>query len=284
MNKIIEEIDKRIAFLEKLQTKIAKHNLKDPGMRIKVVQSKNHYYFCTYPTSKSTSQENTRHKTNATSPESTQSSQPKPTYIRRKDEHKIRNIAQHEYEEKLQKNINAELPYLKQVKANLYTLEQKERNLHPAKSKLIKPLVLSDEEYVKRWESVDYQPGFFGENTPQKYFTDRGERVRSKSELIIANLLNSRGIPYRYEYPITIEERIFRPDFTVLNKRTRQEYIWEHLGMADNAEYIARNIEKYDILTEHGYMLGKNLLISIETSNITLSMSAINSLIDCYLL
>ncbi|MFQ6929598.1 MAG: hypothetical protein ACLRR3_00115 [Eubacterium sp.] len=29
-----------------------------------------------------------------------------------------------------------------------------------------------------------------------------------------------------------------KPDFTVLNKRTRHEYVWEHFGMMDDSIYV----------------------------------------------
>ena len=40
-------------------------------------------------------------------------------------------------------------------------------------------------------------------NAPQGNLeTIKGEKVRSKSEVIIANLLTSHNIPYHYEYPV----------------------------------------------------------------------------------
>ena len=46
--------------------------------------------------------------------------------------------------------------------------------------------------------------------------TERGELVRSKSELLIANKLHSMGIEYGYEQPLNIGEGRFRyPDFTI---------------------------------------------------------------------
>ena len=47
------------------------------------------------------------------------------------------------------------------------------------------------------------------------YITDAGERVRSKSELVIANLLYKNNIPYMYECPLKINNNTVYPDFTV---------------------------------------------------------------------
>ncbi|MEE3440399.1 MAG: hypothetical protein VZR07_10670, partial [Ruminococcus sp.] len=50
--------------------------------------------------------------------------------------------------------------------------------------------------------------------------TQRGEIVRSKSEVIIADALYYANIPYHYEKPIKVGDRVIYPDFTVLNVKT----------------------------------------------------------------
>ena len=64
-----------------------------------------------------------------------------------------------------------------------------------------------------------------------------GDMVRSKSEVIIANLLHERGIEFRYEKPLyaTAEGTMYLPDFTLLWRG--EEYYWEHLGRLDLPEY-----------------------------------------------
>ena len=47
-------------------------------------------------------------------------------------------------------------------------------------------LSILSEEFVKQWEAVSYVPKGFEPNYPE-YYTDKGERVRSKSEILIAN-------------------------------------------------------------------------------------------------
>ena len=68
--------------------------------------------------------------------------------------------------------------------------------------------------------------------------TLRGERVRSKSEAMIADTLYRLKIPYKYECPLTIRRKTgtsrntktIYPDFTCLNVRLRQEFVWEHFN------------------------------------------------------
>lgn len=63
-----------------------------------------------------------------------------------------------------------------------------------------------------------------------------GDMLRSKSEVIIANLLHERQIPFRYEEPLIAEDGTLRlPDFTVT--WGGQTFYWEHIGLLDLAEY-----------------------------------------------
>ena len=116
-------------------------------------------------------------------------------------------------------------------------------NLHPSRRKLIDPLVLSDEEYVNRWIGMPYEKKPFEEGLAMIY-TNRGERVRSKSEKIIADQLLKEGIPYRYECPIQLGQTIIYPDFTVLNKKTHKEFYLEHFGMMDDQNYCNKLKQK----------------------------------------
>ena len=63
-----------------------------------------------------------------------------------------------------------------------------------------------------------------------------GDMVRSKSEVIIANILADRDITFWYEKPLFADNgTMYLPDFT-LNYRGKTWY-WEHLGMMDKPTY-----------------------------------------------
>ncbi|MDD3653113.1 MAG: ATP-binding domain-containing protein [Desulfotomaculaceae bacterium] len=60
--------------------------------------------------------------------------------------------------------------------------------------------------------------------------------VRSKSEVIIANMLFERGIPFKYEIPLFAPDGTFYlPDFTVTWHG--EDWYWEHLGLMEQDEY-----------------------------------------------
>ena len=63
-----------------------------------------------------------------------------------------------------------------------------------------------------------------------------GDMLRSKSEVIIANMLHERGVPFRYEQPLFAGDGTLRlPDFTVT--LAGKTYYWEHLGRLDLTDY-----------------------------------------------
>lgn len=89
--------------------------------------------------------------------------------------------------------------------------------------------------------------------------TSHGERMRSKSEVLIAEKLYVYGIPFRYEQVLDIEGVEFAPDFT-FEGNDGQEFYLEFCGMMDDAEYVAAHQRKRAIyeqagLTEWGRMM-----------------------------
>ena len=71
--------------------------------------------------------------------------------------------------------------------------------------------------------------------------TERGDLVRSKSELVIADKLYARDIEYAYEQPLVLPNgRTRYPDFTIADHARGVTFYWEHLGMLDDPAYSAR--------------------------------------------
>lgn len=71
--------------------------------------------------------------------------------------------------------------------------------------------------------------------------TERGDLVRSKSELVIGDKLHSRRIDYAYEQPLVLGNgRIRYPDFTIADHARGVTFYWEHLGMLDDPGYRSR--------------------------------------------
>lgn len=134
----------------------------------------------------------------------------------------------------------------------------------PGRCPLIAPIYLPNDIYADRWQKEEFQGKPFYEDEVL-LTTAKGERVRSKSEVIIANTLNQLSIPYRYEYPLKLSSgRVVYPDFTCLNIRTRDEFIWEHFGRMNDADYQAKTFRKLDSFAVEGYIHGINLIYTME--------------------
>lgn len=70
--------------------------------------------------------------------------------------------------------------------------------------------------------------------------TERGDLVRSKSELVIADKLYGAGVDYVYEKPLVTSGGTRYPDFTIEDDASGITYYWEHLGLLDDPAYRAR--------------------------------------------
>lgn len=200
------------------------------------------------------------------------------TYLNAKKHFKtIQKLAQKSYDGKVLRAAEQELKAWEML-ASFFpdmTMEEVFYALSPARQALVTPIYATDEEYRKQWESVEYEPGYFKAGQPE-YYTDRGERVRSKSEQLIANLLYRLGIPYRYEYPVTVMKNgsptTWRPDFLILDVAHRKEFILEHLGMLADPEYAHQAFEKMRIYEENGLFEGRGMYFSFEADSAPIDM------------
>ena len=83
--------------------------------------------------------------------------------------------------------------------------------------------------------------------------TTRGEFVRSKSEVIIANLLHKLEISYAYEQPFIGKDGSVRyPDFTIEDARGGRRIFLEHLGISAEPAYQRRWQAKLDWYRSQG--------------------------------
>lgn len=85
--------------------------------------------------------------------------------------------------------------------------------------------------------------------------TTRGELVRSKSEVIIANLLHALGITYAYEQPFKGQDGSVRyPDFTIEDAEAGRRVFLEHLGLLSEPAYRRRWLAKLDWYRSQGVL------------------------------
>lgn len=210
----------------------------------------------------------------------------KDSYLSRYDMDLARALAQKGYRYSilsfLQTSVTQMKKFLKETRD--YDIEDRYIALSDYRKELVTPYVEPINTFIEKWENVPYSKKGF-ENFPTEIYTERGERVRSKSEKILADKFLLMGIPYRYEYPLELQGYgLIHPDFMLLNKRTREEFFWEHLGMMDNAEYSEKNMTRLDAYERNGFLLGKNLIISTESQQRILSSKLVEKKINTFLL
>lgn len=196
-----------------------------------------------------------------------------------------RELDQKDYNQKVINAAEKELQAIAKYESKCPKIKVEEiySNLHQERQKLVNPYKENDDEYAKWWQSVRYKGKTIHDDVPLNY-TARGERVRSKSEVIIADLLLREGIPYRYEFPLYIEGvGYIYPDFLTLNKRTRKEYFIEHFGMMDDPNYLENALYRIQQLADNNIYPGENLILSFETKKTPLNQQELLKTIRHYL-
>ena len=157
--------------------------------------------------------------------------------------------------------------------------------LAEAVKKRVEPLNITSDDYVRRW--LEYYRSVRNQSVAMDSpnTTMNGEKVKSKSEVIIADRLRAAGVPYVYETAVSFDggNTLHYPDFTILNQRTLQVFYWEHCGKMEDPKYVYDFNLKLSKYTRNNIFPGKSLLLSFEGKNSSLQMSYVDSLIKEYL-
>ena len=214
------------------------------------------------------------------------SSDPTGRYLKKDELDLARRLAQKEYSERVFKAAETEKVLIESfLKKHDDLILKAYTGMTAGKRILVEPYVLTDEEFARRWQEKKYTGGKFEEDDPA-YYTKRGDRVRSKSEQIIADRLFDAGVPYRYEYPFVYEsfegkKQVFT-DFTALNKRTRTVYRWEHFGRMDDPKYRKTFFWKQFIYSQNNCIPGVGIIFTFEDNENPLDTRYVDRIIETY--
>ena len=207
-------------------------------------------------------------------------------YISKKDSVFAIQLAQKDYDKKL---LDALIHQKKAIDGflkdfNPEAAAQVYAKLSDQRKALVTPEFLSDEEYIAHWLNEPYKKLGFKPDDPE-FYTAKGERVRSKSEILIADALLRNNIPYRYEYPVFSNGVIIgAPDFNCLNVKLRKDYYWEHLGKLGDHDYSNRNVKKLEQYSLADDFDETRLILTFETDQHPLNTKVIEEKIRKYLL
>ncbi len=179
-------------------------------------------------------------------------------YLKKEELVLAAKIAQRDYDRKIvrlaEERSKAIMSFLEKYEDT--SLKKLYENTKIGRKNLIAADIISDEAYASQWRAVKYKGKKFEEGVAE-IMTEQGERVRSKSEKIIADKLFRLGIVYRYECPLMLKEKItVYPDFTILKLPERKEVYLEHFGMMDDPKYVEQAVRKLALYERNGIYLG----------------------------
>jgi hypothetical protein len=206
-------------------------------------------------------------------------------YIPKEKIYLARGLAQKSYDEKVLQLAEKRYAQIRKLIKD-YTDDELEMiylKEHVERRKLMQPVEPTWEQQVEMWESEKYKGKDFQEGMPV-IMTEKGERVRSKSEKIIADYFNRYGIPYKYECPLYLKGiGIVYPDFTLLSSKTGKEMYWEHNGRVDDPAYAKSMVRKINAYENNGIFPGERLILTYETEQTMLNTGKIKQLVERYL-
>ena len=208
-------------------------------------------------------------------------------YIKKSDISVARDLAQKHYYSMIKPLLEENLQVL-----NCFAEQYKPKEIGPIYDKLssvrktlVIPLLDEKTEIIKKWQEESYEKNnAYSENL--RYETEQGELVRSKSEVIMSNLLyRYRGdILYKYEQPLSVVvagvSKTIYPDFTILNLHTGKITYWEHAGLMDDADYANDFVRKVNTYTSNNLLPGRDVVFSYETQEMPLEISVIRKMVE----
>lgn len=206
-------------------------------------------------------------------------------YIPKSDKYLPQKLAQKTYNLSVIKKAEARLKQIKRITKDYSDDEIEElfTSLHPDRQILVTPVEPTWEQLIHLWSAEEYKGKAFQEGTAV-ILTEKGERVRSKSEKIIADFFNRRNIPYKYEKTLYLKGYgTVYPDFTILSKKTGKEVYWEHKGMMDKQEYARSAVRKIESYQKNHIYPGDRLILTFETEQSVLNTKEIEGLVNQYL-
>lgn len=205
-------------------------------------------------------------------------SKTKSEYIKKENRDIAVVLAQLEYDKKLEKLLIESLHNLVKYQASSDPFKTAYEQMTDGKRVLLNLPYISDENYILNWKNKEYRGLNFAENSPE-YYTRQGLRVRSKSELIIADILDEISVPFHYEKPLNLNTGVVHPDFTLLSIKERREIYWEHFGMMDDEEYRNKAFLKIRRYESNGLYQSDSLICTFETTKFTLNIRDIRKMI-----
>lgn len=195
-------------------------------------------------------------------------------YVRRSDEDLLRSIAYGRYVQETVSILEQNIGTLTKMQEVIRDCDSKSiiESLPDSYRRAIEMLKISKSNQVLQSENPIDREELVHE-------VSNGLFVRSKGEVIIAELLIRYGIRFQYERALeltlvhvekdgyTWQEKVVKyPDFTIFLADGSVLY-WEHLGMFDIPKYRSRNFDKFKLYYDNDIYPPKNLIITMDDNS-----------------
>ncbi len=197
----------------------------------------------------------------------------------------VRGIREYHFCERLRKDLDMEIKLINSFLSKHIPLD--EASVSGRLSPIYRSIAPLSEDAGKIWKNEK-------EKIKAKYDiphpenlrmrTIDGTLVRSKSEVIIGNLLSTNNIPYVYELPYVANGHLLYTDFTALStKDYKTEKRIEHQGMMRSPNYQRQYLYKLDSYLEAGLIPNIDIFYTFDDMNGGFDPSPIQNIIDTFL-
>ena len=207
-------------------------------------------------------------------------------YLKKDDLDIMAGIKRRRFIGKSMPKLKKALKILEQLADKYYPYDPSEiiNNLSEIYSNIpIREFIREENGVSLEWIGLKEVPNdFFVENL--RHITSSGRIVRSKSEAIIADLLDSNNLLYKYEVEIDTGNRKYFPDFAVFRKSDKKIIYWEHFGLMCNEDYANAMLNKINEYHSIGIILWDNLIMTSDGLEGNIDAKRINNMIKTVLL
>ena len=211
-------------------------------------------------------------------------------YLGGDDNREVRKIREYRYTERLVRDLDSEIALLRALLEGHVDIgfDAVSRRL-PAvyRDPAVRDYSAGLSGAAKMWkEQKEYEKRQYEKKKPENLIMRSidGTLMRSKSEVIIANLLISNGIPFVYELPHIINGVLVYTDFTALSVDDfKTEVMIEHEGQMADPGYQRVFLNKVNSYLAEGMIPGRDVFFSFEDLHGGFDPSPVQDIIDARL-
>lgn len=208
-------------------------------------------------------------------------------YLGNDSNHEVRNIREFRYLKQLIEDLDSEIRLLRALQEGHLDVDYDA--VQSRLPRIYRDPLLPDHstrmcDAAKKWrDQKEYEKKQYKTKNLEGLIMKAldGTLMRSKSEVIIANMLISQDIPYIYELPHMVNGIVVYSDFTALSTIDfRSEIIIEHEGLMNNINYQRTFMNKVNGYLAEGVIPGRDVFFTFDDLNGGFDPSPVQDIID----